>query len=202
MSFCLSLICFCFYCVCFYLFLFCVLLCCDLPAGKKLFKNVDIFRSFSPSASLSLSVASPATDELRALCPDVAISFTLFCFFLLHYTTQTFTHTHALDYFAFGPFELFAFACVFVFAPQQTVFLLLFRVFVSCSRFFLSLFLLRTFYVAVLRFFLFVCVFFCFSFLLIYFIENLRNENLNNTYNSRLTAKFHITHFSHRIFDC
>lgn len=97
MSFCLSLICFCFYCVCFYLFLFCVLLCCDLPAGKKLFKNVDIFRSFSPSASLSLSLSLHQPQTNCARCAPTLLSLSLFfvsfCYTTLHRHSLTLTHS-------------------------------------------------------------------------------------------------------------
>lgn len=117
-------ICFCLFLCAFsvlslYLLLFCVLLCCDLPAGKKLFKNVDIFRSFSPSVSLSLS--PPATgDNNKANCALCSRRCSLFpSFSVIHYTTRT------LAYFAFGPFA-FGYFLFFLF------FLLLCRLFSFC----------------------------------------------------------------------
>lgn len=120
----------------FYLFLFFVLLCCDLPAGKKLFKNVDIFRSFSPSVSLPLCRSTSHRRTARVVPPTLLSLFPTFCFFLLHYTTQTFTYTHALDYFAFGPFALFAFV----------LFLLLSRLFSFCVFLFVVCFVLFLFF--------------------------------------------------------
>lgn len=157
MSFCLSLICFCFcfYYVCFICFCFLFCFVATYLPGRNCSRTLTFFVLFH-LLSLSLSVAPPATGELRALCPRRCSLFPTFCFFLLHYTTQTFTYTHALDYFAFGPFALFAFVlflllsrlfsfCVFLFVVCFVLFLF--------SGFFLSFFLLRTFSVAVLRFF-------------------------------------------------
>lgn len=113
----------------FYLILFFVLLCCDLPAGKKLFKNVDIFRSFSPSVSLPLCRSTSHRRTARVVPPTLlSLSHFLFLSVTLHYTD---IHLHSRT----RLLRVWSFCVVcfcFVFAPQQTVFFL--RVFV-CSLF-------------------------------------------------------------------
>lgn len=121
--FCLFLCAFSVFCFVFvYLFLFCVLLFCDLPAGKKLFKNVDIFRSFSPSDAVSVSLStSHRRQQQNELCALCSRRCSLFRSRSLLYTT-TLHYTHTLACFAFGPFAFAYFYFLYFFCCSADCF--------------------------------------------------------------------------------